>query len=92
MTVSKRFLILNSKNEAQRPCDHGVHVAGLQNDKSPSFTGEKAAENAKLFADILAKKNVGQKFYLAEIQEGTVQYTTPAQPGDWTPAAADGAE
>lgn len=92
MNVSKRFLVLNSKNEAQRPCDHGVHTPGLQNDKSPSFVGEKAAEQAKAFADILAKRNVGQKFYLAEIQAGTVQYTTPATPGDWVVAAADSAE
>lgn len=89
MTVTKRFLVLDRTNTAQRPDQHGVHLPGVQGDKSPSFLSE---DSAKAFADILAAKNVGQKYYLAEIKAGTVQYTDPAAPGDWVVAAADTAE
>ena len=89
MNVTKRYLILNVKNEVQRPCDHGVHLPGVKGDKSPSFLNK---DSAKAFADILAKKNVGSSFYLAEVLEGTTQYTTPQTPGDWTAAAEDNAD
>lgn len=78
--LTKRYLVLNSKNEAQRPCDHGVHLPDLQGEKSPSFLKEGSA---KAFADLLAEKNKGDRFYLAEIMAVTVQYTEPTQPGDW---------
>lgn len=82
-TVTKRFLILDRTNTAMRPCDHGVALPDLQGAKSPSFL---KAESAKTFGDILAKRHPGQKFYLAEVQEGVVQYTEPAEPGEWTAA------
>lgn len=85
--LTKRYLVLNSKNEAQRPCDHGVHLPNLQGDKSPSFL---VADSAKAFADLLADKNKGDRFYLAEIMAVTVQYTDPTAPGEW--AATDKAE
>ena len=87
MTVTKRFLILDAQNIAQRPCDHGVHLPGVKGDKSPSFLSK---ESAMAFADILAKAQVGKSFYLAEVLSGTVQYTEPAEAGDWT--AADASE
>lgn len=80
--LTKRFLVLNSSNEALRPCDYGVHLPGLQSEKSPSFL---VKDSAKQFADILANKNKGDRFYLVEVMEVTVQYTAPAQGGDWQP-------
>ena len=79
--LTKRYLVLDSTNTAQRPCDHGVHLPGLQGEKSPSFLNP---ESAKQFADILAGKNKGTRFYLAEIMAVTVQYTAaPAANGEW---------
>lgn len=83
-TVTKRFLILDRTNTAMRPCDHGVALPDLQGPKSPSFLKE---ESARAFADILAKWHPGQKFYLVEVKAGTVQYTEPAEVGDWQDAS-----
>lgn len=82
-TVTKRFLVLDRTNTAMRPCDHGVALPDLQGPKSPSFL--KAA-SAKAFADILSKRHPGQKFYLVEVMSGVVQYTEPAEAGDWQDA------
>lgn len=89
MNTKTRFLILDRQNNALRPCDHGYHGPDLQGDKSPSFL---TAEAATKFGDFLAKKNVGQRFYLAEVKAGVVQYTDPAPAGAWvaaTPAGND---
>ncbi len=88
MTVTKRYLILDRTNTAQRPADHGFHGPDLQGDKSPSFL---KPESAKAFGDFLAQRNPGARFYLATIEEGVVQYTEPAPKGEWV-AATDATE
>lgn len=88
MTVTKRFLILDRTNNAMKPSQHGFHGPDLQGDASPSFLKK---ESAKLFGDFLAKRNPGQRYYLATIEEGVVQYTEPAPAGEWV-GATDAAE
>jgi len=88
MTVTKRYLILDRTNTAQRPADHGFHGPDLQGDKSPSFLKATAA---MAFGDFLAKRNPGQRYYLASIDQGVVQYTDPAPKGEWV-AATDAVE
>lgn len=78
--LTKRYLVLDSSNTALRPCDHGVHLPGLQSDKSPSFL---KMESARAFADILAAKNKGNRFYLVEVMAVTVQYTKQEPGGEW---------
>jgi hypothetical protein len=86
MNTNKRFLILDRRNVALRPCDYNYHGPDQQGDKSPSFLSEGAA---KAFGDFLAKKLVGQRFYLASVNEAVVQYTDPAPAGEWVTTATD---
>ncbi len=84
MSYSKRYLILNGKNEPQKPVDHPAFLAlnaiNVQSDlktrKSASFTNEGAA---KVFAEYLAKANAvttaaagesPDSFYIVEVMEG----------------------
>ena len=84
MTVTKRFLVLDAKNNVLRPCDHGIHLPDLKGEKSPSFL---KMESAKAFADILASKNKGDSYYVAEVLAGTIQYTASVPAGEWNDAA-----
>jgi hypothetical protein len=92
MNTKIRWLILDRTNTAIRPCDSGYHGPGQQKDKSPSFVGPDAEANAKAFGDFLAKKHIGERFYLATVTSGVVQYTAPAPAGDWTAATVEGDE
>ena len=72
MNTNVRYLVLNSKNEPQRPIDAGLHLPGLQGEKSPSFL---SAESARLFAGALANAHKGQRFYLATVTAACVAFT-----------------
>jgi hypothetical protein len=87
MNTKIRFLVLNSANEAQKPACHGYHGPDQQGDKSPSFLSEAAAKG---FGDFLAKRYVGERFYLAQVVAATVQYTDPAPAGTWAATTATG--
>ncbi len=87
--VTKRFLVLDAKNNVMRPKDINVHLPDLKDEGSPSFLKKEAAMS---FADILAKRNVGQSFYLVEVLAGTKQYTDAPPSGPWTEATAGEAE
>ena len=43
-------------------------------------------------ADILADRNRGSEYYLAEVKAGTVAFTDAPTPGEWKNASADAAE
>lgn len=87
-----RHLVLNAKNEPQRPCDFGLHLPGVQSAKSPSFTD---AGVARLFAQKLAEMNKGENYYLASVSAGVTAYDVlDATPGEgskveWVDATAD---
>lgn len=72
MASSKiRYLVLNRQNMAQRPCDHGLTLKGVQNPKSPSFTDAGEAEG---FLAMLSQANPGQGFYLAKVEKVAISY------------------
>ncbi len=69
-----RYLVLDRTNTPQRPADHGLHLAGLQNPKSPSFLDGATAGK---FQQMLAQKNPGQAFYLSKVESVAIAFDNP---------------
>jgi hypothetical protein len=65
---TKRYLVLDSKNNPIRPKDESDAAAGLalalQKNTSPSHL---TVDSAKAFAAALANSEPGERFYVAEI-------------------------
>jgi hypothetical protein len=92
MNTKIRYIVLNSSNAPESPSRHGMALPDLQSKDSPSFLKK---ETAIAFSKLLAKKNKGCNFYVAQVLGGATSYT-PLEGVDedvsWTNATADGTD
>jgi hypothetical protein len=96
MNTRIRFLVLDRTNTPVRPCDSGLHLPDVQNAKSPSLLSE---ETAKKFAQLLAQRNKGERYYVARVLGGAVAHDNldaklakadDTAPVTWSDATAEG--
>lgn len=95
MNTRTRYLVLDAKNNPQRPCDAGLRLPDVQSAKSPSILN---ATTAKTFAGMLAKRNKGQRYYVVQVLGGAEAFDRIEGQGEttdkvalvWEDAAADG--